>query len=351
MKTSSKTTDLYAYNKLVKEFQNAWNLIFKDSSSYSIAELLELNDISNQDRSNLTRTAYIFTALGYLSQKGHEDDKEKKLFYDLWTLLQGEESGGVTHDALLKIVLTISGFYKGIDIEHEISSKSNIPYIRIGNIMNEDFTDWVISQKQAQLIHKIFRKFWLNRFQNKQTNHIIKSQARIKDEWVFKPTLNKYSQELANKRRTKHNSTWFNLYESMIEKSNKNKEWRESQNQLKEQEIMRECTFTPEIRSSSRPYHNRRDSRLVTDKSTFNEKSTERCKRHQKTFENSPADHEIDLGRSNSIEPKKIIRASSKTVKSKVLDSNKKSVENTISRMREAALENKIIAIMKQTRW
>ena len=99
------------------------------------------NDIP-EERMNLISTAYLLTMLGYLSRKGTEDSIEKNLFYDLWTLLRGEDSAGITFVTIKKTLLIINGFYKGIDLDYDnTDEKSDIVYIKIGNIMNEDLAD------------------------------------------------------------------------------------------------------------------------------------------------------------------------------------------------------------------
>ena len=118
-KFSSKKSDIYVYNKLIKDFESTWNLILKDIKSKSITELLEFTSSQHVDRADLKTTAYIFTVLGYLSTQGKEDEEEKSLFYDLWTLLQGEESNGVTYASLKKILMTIAGFHKGVDTKYD----------------------------------------------------------------------------------------------------------------------------------------------------------------------------------------------------------------------------------------
>ena len=103
---------------------------------------------------------------------------------------------------------------------------------------------------------------------------------------------------------------------------------------------MRECTFTPEVHGFSYSYQNQQDLKPAIDKSTYYERSTERCKRHQGEVDTPPA-KETPLPSASHLEPK-IPKSSERSNRSKALRSNRKSVENTISRMREAALENKI---------
>ena len=312
-KFSSKKSDTYAYNKLIKDFESTWNLILKDIKSKSITELLEFTSSQHVDRADLKTTAYIFTVLGYLSTQGKEDEEEKSLFYDLWTLLQGEESNGVTYASLKKILMTIAGFHKGVDTKYDnTNSKSNITYVKIGSIMNKDFTDCIISKKQSQYIHNIFRRLCLNRIQNKQTKQTIKSHSLIKDECIFKPQLNKVSKDLAGKKLRKNKSIGQNIYDSMTNKKKKNNEWRAAQNKIKEQELMREWTFTPEVRSLIRSYHNRSDSKNLLDKSNHYERSNDRCKRHQMSIDKSFTDQDSLQQDKSTVEIKKTAKTSEK---------------------------------------
>jgi len=66
--------------------------------------------------------------MGYLSKSSHGSSEEKDLFYDLWTLLQGEESGGITLNTMKTIILTIEGFLKGENIDQENFENSVIIY-------------------------------------------------------------------------------------------------------------------------------------------------------------------------------------------------------------------------------
>jgi len=102
--------------------------------------------------------AYLFSLLGYLSKGSSENSKEKHLFYDLWTLIKGEESKGVSFDTIKTILFTIHGFYKGIDVANNSGEDSEIVYKKIGSIMSADYTKMVISIHQAQLIQSSFRR-------------------------------------------------------------------------------------------------------------------------------------------------------------------------------------------------
>lgn len=141
-KFSSNSTEKYGISRVAKDIKYVWDYIIKESNS-GISQRAEPNNESNPERLNLISTAYLFTLLGYLSKQGYQSDEEKNLFYDMWTLLKGEESGGVTFDSIKKIILTIHGYHKGTikQVPDEADLESEIVYKRIGNIMNEDLTD------------------------------------------------------------------------------------------------------------------------------------------------------------------------------------------------------------------
>lgn len=163
----------------------------------------------------------MLTMLGYLSKHGTQSEDEKNLFYDLWTLLKGEQSQGVTYQTIKKIILTIHGFHKGNEnkkTNDECDPHSDTIHKRIGNIMNEDFTDCEISKSQAILIQRLFKKFNFNKIQNKQKGDVIKSQAYIKDECSFKPKLSMLSNQLAEKARDNEYTGNFKFYEAMTQK-------------------------------------------------------------------------------------------------------------------------------------
>lgn len=130
----------------------------------------------------------------------------------------------------------------------------------------------------------------------------------------------------------------------------KSNDWREAQNKLKEEELMKECTFTPELGISARNFYIRSECKNTADKSNFYERSNERCRRHQESAGRSFGDNDSVHNDRRSVEIKKPAKSlENKHCKTKASPANIKSVENTILRMREANLENKIIGIMKRT--
>jgi hypothetical protein len=141
-KFSSSVSDKYGMNKLTKDLKNFWETISKESKSSLVNNSSILNSSSekSEERFNMISIAYLFTCLGYLSKSSQENINEKHIFYDLWTLLRGEESGGVTFDVIETILFTIHGYYKGTDSENDDGEESDIVYRKIGNIMNEDMT-------------------------------------------------------------------------------------------------------------------------------------------------------------------------------------------------------------------
>lgn len=345
--TSSKS-DQYILNKLLKDLKTAWDYIIKETRSSIVNNSSTMNTSNEtpEDRMNLISTAYLLTMLGYLSKKGTEDDHEKNLFYDLWTLLRGEDSAGITFEVCKKILLIINGFSKGEDLDYDnTDDSSDIAYNRIGNIMNEDFTDIVASKKQAALIHKLFKQLCLNRIHNKQTGEVFKSQTLFKDEWIFQPQVNQYSKELALKHRKSTNSIGLKIYESMTEKMRRTNEWRAVQQKLKDQDMMKECTFTPGINSFSSFDQNKTDTMNHNQNSLLNDRSSERFRRHEvrnKSYVDNS--HKID----SSSGPKTETKPSSVAKYSRVSNYNKRSVVSNVKRIREANQEKEIVQIMKE---
>lgn len=114
---TSNTSLKYAKNKIIKDITLLWEFISRDTKSSLInnsMNLSENNDLLEQ-RFNMISTAYLFTAMGYLSKSSTSNSYEKNLFYDLWTLLRGEESKGITFESAKTMILTIHGFNNGID--------------------------------------------------------------------------------------------------------------------------------------------------------------------------------------------------------------------------------------------
>lgn len=114
---TSTTSLKYAKNKIIKDITLLWEFISRDTKSSivnSSMNLSENNDLLEQ-RFNMISTAYLLTAMGYLSKSSTSNSYEKNLFYDLWTLLRGEESNGITFESAKTMILTIHGFNNGID--------------------------------------------------------------------------------------------------------------------------------------------------------------------------------------------------------------------------------------------
>ena len=318
------------------------------SSLVNNSSTMNTSNETSEDRMNLISTAYLLTMLGYLSKKGTEDSQEKNLFYDLWTLLRGEDSLGITFKALKNILLIINGFSKGEDLDYDNTDEnSDIVYIRIGNIMNEDFTDVVASKKQANMIQKLFKQLCLNRIQNRPIGEIFKSQTLFKDEWIFQPQLNEYSKELALRHRKSTNSLGLKIYESMTEKMKRTNEWKAVQQKLKEQDMMRECTFTPEIKSFLSFDHNKTDTLNQNEKSLLNDRSTERFKRNYELKNKSYI--ESNNQKVESVEdPKTEMKTSTVVRSTKARNSSKRSIDSNVKRMREANQEKELVQVMME---
>lgn len=136
------TSEKYAIKRTVKDLRYMWDYIQKEIKSAETSEYSTQPE-SKPDRLNLISTAYMLTMLGYLSKNGAQSEEEKNLFYDLWTLIKGEDYNGVTFDTLKTIILTIHGFHRGENKSTMDNAEydSDIVYKRIGEIMNEDCSD------------------------------------------------------------------------------------------------------------------------------------------------------------------------------------------------------------------
>lgn len=137
----NKNSDKYAMDKLVKEITHYWKMIAKNTGSEE-ANNEESGETEGfyKERFNLITTALLLTTLGYLSKASQDNDEERNLFYDLWTLLDGEKSNGITFDTAKAILLTIEGFHKGVTMNNDTFEDSSIIYKRIGNIMTPDLS-------------------------------------------------------------------------------------------------------------------------------------------------------------------------------------------------------------------
>lgn len=89
-----------------------WDQISKETKTSLNSSLNSTMELENE-RFNMISTAYLFTVMGYLSKSSADSHLEKRLFYDLWALLKGEQAKGATFDVIKIIILTIHGLYKG----------------------------------------------------------------------------------------------------------------------------------------------------------------------------------------------------------------------------------------------
>ena len=202
--------------------------------------------------------------------------------------------------------------------------------------------------KQAKLIQKWFKQFCLNRIQNKQIGETFKSHSLFKDEWIFQPQLSEYSKELAVKHRKSTNSIGLKIYESMTEKMKQNNEWRAIQRRLKEQDMMREWTFTPDIHTVSSFEHNKSDNAHQTDKSLLNDKSTERWRNKYELKNKSYVENSSKQTTGSRHITKSSGKASPTLRYTKFKDHHKKSIDSNVKRMREAIKDKEIVQIMKE---
>lgn len=212
--------------------------------------------------------------------------------------------------------------------------------------MNVDLTDCVISRKQAQFIQKCFRSFCLNKVQNKQTGEIIKSDAILKNECSFVPKVSEYSRVLTEKNRKGSCSPALKLYESCLKSEKLNQEWRTTQKQLQEKEMMKECTFTPEVNTYSRNDKNSsiacktndceksvgRSSKLSSSRNTTNLASSTTEKNRKQSYRSLRRGHKSEA----------ILKHAH------VSSGSMQSIEENVKRMREANFERDVIKIMKE---
>jgi hypothetical protein len=345
---TSIASQMYAKKKVIKDITSLWEFIARDTRSSIVDNSLNLTENNEllEQRFNMISTAYLFTAMGYLSKTSNSDSYEKNLFYDLWTLLRGEESNGITFESAKTILITILGFNSGTECEDNGSNGTNVVYSKIGNIMNEDYTDWVISKKQANLIKQTFKKFKLNKVQSKQKGEIIKSASMFKDEWIFKPSLTPYSSELASKKRSCNGG--YKFYESLTEKMRETNEWKLKQREKKEQELMKECTFTPELATNFNTGVNS-IYRSKSERSLMGNKSVERWAKY-KNIE-YPVNYSMDHNISSQFNTHH--RKSNKSAvilkHAKYTSTvNRKSINKSVQRIREAAYEKEIVRVMTE---
>jgi len=215
--------------------------------------------------------------------------------------------------------------------------------------MNSELTDCEISKSQAILIQKLFKRFNFNKIQNKQKGEVLKSKALFKDEWSFKPKLSTYSNHLAEKIRDHSYTGNYKFYESMISKMKQTNEWKVQEQQKKEEEMMREWTFTPEIHSRSnmvsRDSANRKSQRILVY-----DKSAERWNRHQHDYESSHLDDNDDQEQAYNKGWKRNNKSAIILKHAKYNRISKKSVERNIQRIREANREKDVVRLMRESK-
>lgn len=80
---------------------------------------------------------------------------------------------------------------------------------------------------------------------------MLKSENLFKDECIFKPQVSTHSSQIVKKSRDSSQKGNYRMYESLTDKMRKTNEWRTRQQSQKDYELMKECTFTPEVLSNS----------------------------------------------------------------------------------------------------
>lgn len=179
----------------------------------------------------------------------------------------------------------------------------------------------------------------LNKVQNKGTGEVLKSEGLFKDECSFKPEVSQYSSQLAQNKRPLNATIKF--YETMTEKARQTNEWRSVQKSRQDEELMKECTFTPEVHfNKTRGGHSIIHSH--SDRSLFN-KSTDRCSKHHLSS--------CEIKKSEESKNSGSLRRSNKSsiiLKHAKYNKYNNAVEDSVRRMREANHEKEIIKIMTE---
>jgi hypothetical protein len=131
----------------------------------------------------------------------------------------------------------------------------------------------------------------------------------------------------------------------MTKKMKDNYVWRTKQKEMKEEEVMKECTFTPEIGGSRSELvgmgHSRSERSLLYNPEKNND--TSRCSRHFTSV--NPVEEELDE-RSSTIRRSRKSKAILKHAKYNSI--SKTSVEESVKRIRDANQDREIVKVMNE---
>lgn len=185
----------------------------------------------------------------------------------------------------------------------------------------------------------------MNKIQNKQTGEVIKSDGFIRDECSFKPQVSPLSTQIASKSRLSQGK--YKFYETLTEKVRKTDEWRTVQKEKQEKELLKECTFTPEIHTQSKILPNSTLNHTKSERTLFPNKSSEKCLKHKQEVTSKECGQNKE-----SRNQKGSLRRSNKSAiilkHAKFNNISKQSVNDSVRRIREANHEKEIIKIMSE---
>lgn len=86
-------------------------------------DLLREDDDSEVELFNYQKTCEVLNYLGFLAPSSSTQNQERVLLSDMWKIMQGEQTGGVTQEQLRKFLHAVLGFFSEFKYKIEIEDK------------------------------------------------------------------------------------------------------------------------------------------------------------------------------------------------------------------------------------
>lgn len=175
--------------KFIKEFENSVLKVMPPAENQEISlDYMTMGEV--------------LKVLGFISLKESQDPSnlgclphERMLLADMWTILRGEELGGVSKRNLCMFLLSIQGLYWSELSENKALSTTNDNNLNFG-VFNEK-NEWEIDESGAKWIHKTYELFYRTRL----ASETLKKLKTEEETSRFQPEISETSKVLAEHYR------------------------------------------------------------------------------------------------------------------------------------------------------
>lgn len=175
-----------------------------------------------------------------------EESADFKLFKELWALLDGEKTGGVSVENLLYLLLLVRGAkLPSREVAFEAEEDRDTTMLKYGQIVSDNFTVQPGGQKK---IFTHFKDLYVNRMQFEGHKRPVKS---VQVDILSAPIVSNKTKKIADKHREKiapgmaHDIVTFLLKKNEVKESIKDAKANAILEEKYEQES-KELTFKPQ---------------------------------------------------------------------------------------------------------